>query len=110
MGRNEIRLRRKRTISSGADRYRNYSTILERHEREQRLKKILKVFVMFIAVLILIMIITMLGRWEKRSGNAGADLIFGTSTQQSRTLMVSSSNTALSCDAVVSFQQRPSKY
>lgn len=109
MGRNEIRLRRKRTTSSGADRYRNYGTILERHEKEQRLKKVLKVFVMFIAVLVLIMIIVMLGRWERRSGSAGADPIFEPRTQKSQALMTTSDD-AEPTETVFSFQQRSSNY
>lgn len=68
MGRNEIRLRRQRMTSRGIDRFRNYNTVLERHEQNQRIKKIMKVFGLFIAMLIVIMVIVFLSRWEQRAG------------------------------------------
>lgn len=68
MGRNEIRLRRQRMTARGIDRFRNYNTVLERHEQTQRIKKVVKAFGFFIAILIVIMLIIFLSRWEKRYG------------------------------------------
>lgn len=67
MGRNEIRLRRQRTTARGIDRFRNYNTVLQRHEQTQRIRKIMKVFGYFAALLIIIMILIFLSRWEQRS-------------------------------------------
>lgn len=66
MGRNEIRLRRQRTTARGIDRFRNYNSVLERHEQTQRLKKIMRVFGFFVVILIVIMMIIFLSRWEER--------------------------------------------
>lgn len=67
MSKHEIRLRRHRMTSSGVDRYRNYGTVLKRHEQNVRLKKIMKAFTFLAIILILIMIITMLNWWENQS-------------------------------------------
>ncbi len=65
MSRNEIRLRRQRMTASGADRFRNYSDVLLRHERDKRMRTILRAFIMFTLILILIGIIFFLSRVEK---------------------------------------------
>ncbi len=67
MGRNEIRLRRQRTTARGIDRFRNYNTVLQRHEQTQRIRKIMKVFGYFAVLLIVIMIIIFLSQWEKKN-------------------------------------------
>jgi hypothetical protein len=51
--------------SSGADRFRNYSDVLYRHEREMRIKKIIRVFIMFMVILVLIALIFFLWRVEQ---------------------------------------------
>jgi len=66
MSRNEIRMRRNRLTGHGADRFRNYGVVLERHERDQRIKKILKVFTLFAIILILIMLLIIVFRVEKK--------------------------------------------
>ena len=67
MGRNEIKLRRQRMTARGIDRYRNYNSVLKRHEDSQRIKKITKVFGLFAVILIVIMLVIFLSRWERRS-------------------------------------------
>jgi len=57
--------------ASGADRFRNYSDVLHRHERNVRIKKILRVFVMFVIILILIGLIFVL--WRVESGDVPFD-------------------------------------
>jgi hypothetical protein len=74
MSRNEIRLRRHRTTASGADRFRNYSDVLQRHERDKKVRKIIRVFMMFMIILIVIALIFFL--WRIESG----DLPFEKST------------------------------
>ena len=66
MGRNEIRLRRQRMTARGIERFRNYNTVLKRHEENQRIKKVIKVFGFFVVLLVVIMIIIFLSRWEQR--------------------------------------------
>jgi hypothetical protein len=73
MGRHEIRLRRQRRTASGAERFRNYGFVLERHEKEQRLRKIMRVFGFFAVILILVMIIVMLSRWAEKAAPVPAD-------------------------------------
>lgn len=51
--------------ASGADRFRNYSDVLQRHERDMRAKKIIRVFIMFMIVIMLIGLIFFLSRIEK---------------------------------------------
>lgn len=51
--------------ASGADRFRNYSDVLQRHERDMRVKKIFRVFMMFMVILILVGIIFFLWRVEQ---------------------------------------------
>ncbi len=66
MGRNEIRLRRHRMTARGIERFRNYNSVLKRHEENQRIKKIMRAFGFFVVILIVIMIISFLSRWEQR--------------------------------------------
>jgi hypothetical protein len=68
MGKHEIRLRRQRLTAHGADRFRNFGAVMERHEQEMRIKKIVRVFTLFAVILILIMVIIILVRVEKREG------------------------------------------
>lgn len=67
MGRNEIRLRRQRMTARGIERYRNYNTVLKRHEENRRIKKIVRVFGFFVVILIVIMLIIFLSRWEAKT-------------------------------------------
>lgn len=67
MGKHEIRLRRQRLTARGADRFRNYDTILKRHEQDQRVKKIVRIFAFFAIVLILILLLVIVSRWEKKN-------------------------------------------
>ena len=66
MGKHEIRLRRQRMTARGADRFRNFGAVMERHEQEMRIKKIIRVFTLFAVILILVMLIIILIRVEKR--------------------------------------------
>ena len=70
MGRNEIRLRRQRMTARGSERFRNYSSVVRRHEGNRRIKKIMRVFGFSLVLLIVIMIIVFLSRWEQRSSPA----------------------------------------
>lgn len=67
MGRNEIRLRRQRMTARGIERFRNYNSVLKRHEESQRIKKVMRVFGFFVVILIVIMLIIFLSRWEDRA-------------------------------------------
>jgi len=67
MGRNEIRLRRHRMTARGTERFRNYNSVLKRHEENRRIKKIMRVFGFFVVMLVVIMIIVFLSRWEDRA-------------------------------------------
>jgi len=66
MGKHEIRLRRQRMTARGADRFRNFNNVMQRHEKEMRIKKIVKVFTFFAVILILVMLIIIVTRFEKR--------------------------------------------
>ena len=66
MSRNEIRLRRHRMTASGADRFRNYSDVLSRHERDMKVRKIIRVFLMFMLILALIGMIFFLSQIEEK--------------------------------------------
>ena len=66
MSRNEIRLRRHRiTANTGADRYRNYSRVLRRHERYILFRKIWGVALLTILLLIVIIMIYYLSTVKK---------------------------------------------
>lgn len=67
MGRNEIRLRRHRMTARGTERFRNYNSVLKRHEDNKRIKKVIRVFGFFVVILVVVMIIIFLSRWEERS-------------------------------------------
>lgn len=67
MGRNEIRLRRQRMTARGIERYRNYNSVLKRHEENRRIKKVIRVFGFFVVILVVVMIIIFLSRWEERA-------------------------------------------
>ncbi|MEQ8363345.1 MAG: hypothetical protein RH948_10790 [Cyclobacteriaceae bacterium] len=67
MGRNEIRLRRHRMTARGTERFRNYNSVLKRHEENRRIRKVIRVFGFFVVILVVIMIIVFLSRWEERS-------------------------------------------
>lgn len=69
MGRNEIRLRRQRITARGIERFRNYNSVLKRHEENKRIKKIMRVFGFFLVLLVVIMVIIFLSRWEERVGD-----------------------------------------
>lgn len=66
MGKHEIRLRRQRLTAKGADRFRNFNNVMQRHEEEMRIKKIIKVFTFFAVILIVVMLIIIISRFEKR--------------------------------------------
>jgi hypothetical protein len=68
MGKHEIRLRRQRMTARGADRFRNFGAVMERHEQEMRIKKIIRVFTLFAVILILVMLIIIVMRVEKKQG------------------------------------------
>ena len=67
MSKNEIRLRRHKLTSRGADRFRNYDNVLQRHERETRLRKMMRAVAMFLIILILLVLIVIVVRLEKRA-------------------------------------------
>ncbi len=67
MSKNEIRLRRHKLTSRGADRFRNYGEVLHRHEKETRLRKMMRAVAMFLIILILMVLIVIVVRLEKRA-------------------------------------------
>lgn len=68
MGRNEIRLRRSRLSGHGAERFRNYGAVLERHEKEMRLKKIMRAITYFLVILIVVALLVIVNQLEKKAG------------------------------------------
>jgi hypothetical protein len=64
--------------SSGADRFRNYGDVLQRHEQEVRIRRIIRVFTMFAVILILVVLIVILVRVEK-TASEGSSLTEGIS-------------------------------
>ncbi len=77
MGKHEIRLRRQRITARGSDRFRNYNTIVKRHEQDQRVRKIVRIFVIFAIVLILTLVFIVVNRWEeKQSTKSKASISF----------------------------------
>lgn len=66
MSKHEIRLRRQKLTGRGADRFRNYGAILERHEDEMRMKKIIRVFTYALVIMIVIVLLVIVVRVEKR--------------------------------------------
>src|SRR5687768_12706907 len=69
MSRNDIRLRRQRLAGGGSHRFRNYDTVLQRHERDMRIKKIVKVFTYFAIILIVVMLLIIVTRTAERLDN-----------------------------------------
>src|SRR5262245_8838583 len=67
MSKHEIRLRRHKFTSHGAERFRNYGALLQRHEQDQRMRKIIRVFTYFLLILILLVLLVIVVRVEKRS-------------------------------------------
>jgi hypothetical protein len=65
MSRNDIRLRRQRMTDS-ARRFRNYGSVLQRHERDVRIRKIVRVFTYFAIILIIVMLIIIITRTGER--------------------------------------------
>lgn len=57
---------RRKMGGRGADRFRNYGDVLQRHERELRLKKMLRVFTFVLVIMIVVMLIVMVVRIERR--------------------------------------------
>lgn len=66
MSKHEIRLRRQKLTSRGADRFRNYGAVLHRVEEEKRIRKILRVFGYFLVILILVMLLVIVFRLERK--------------------------------------------
>lgn len=66
MSKHEIRLRRQKMTSHGADRFRNYGAVMQRHEEEKRVKKLVRVFGYFLVIAILIVLIVIVIRVEKK--------------------------------------------
>jgi preprotein translocase subunit SecY len=66
MSKHEIRLRRQKLTSRGAERFRNYGAILERHEDEMRMKKIIRVFTYVLVIMIVIVLLVIVVRVERR--------------------------------------------
>lgn len=63
MSRNDIRLRRKRFTATGADRFRNYGAVLERHAREQKLKRITRIFTFVLLIGLVVLLWVAADRW-----------------------------------------------
>lgn len=77
MSRNEIRIRRHRITetNTGADRYRNYSRVLRRHERYILFRKIWGVALLTILLLIVIIMIYYLSTVKKTGAPAQKNTI-----------------------------------
>ena len=69
MGKHEIRLRRQRITAKGTERFKNYDSILKRHEYDQRVRRIIKIFTFFAIALILILLFITVSRWEEKKLN-----------------------------------------
>ncbi len=67
MSKHEIRLRRQKLTSRGADRFRNYGAVMNRVEEEKRIKKILRVFGYLLIIMILVMLLVIVIRLERKS-------------------------------------------
>ena len=67
MSKHDIRLRRQKFMARGAERFRNYGAVLERHEKEMRIKKILKAFTYFLIILFVVLLIVIVVRVERRA-------------------------------------------
>ncbi|MFZ1805806.1 MAG: hypothetical protein WAU36_01215, partial [Cyclobacteriaceae bacterium] len=62
-----------RMTARGTERFRNYNSILKRHEENRRIKKVIRVFGFFAIILIVVMLIVFLSRWEERTQRSGKD-------------------------------------
>lgn len=82
MGKHEIRLRRQRITARGSDRFRNYNTILKRHEQDQRVRKIVRIFVFFAIVLILVLVFIVVNRWEEKQSKRSKPSINSTAPKK----------------------------
>ena len=67
MSKHDIRLRRQKFMARGAERFRNYGAVLERHEKEMRIKKILRAFTYFLIILFVVLLIVIVVRMERRA-------------------------------------------
>jgi hypothetical protein len=72
MGKHEIRIRRQRMTARGADRFRNFGALVQRHEQEVRIKKIVRVFSLFALILVIVILILIVVRFEKRQSEKRA--------------------------------------
>jgi hypothetical protein len=54
MGRNEIRIRRKSISSGRLARYRNYESLMARHERDLRIRRLSRLIIYVLIIVILI--------------------------------------------------------
>ena len=73
MSKHDIRLRRQKLMARGAERFRNYGAVLERHEKEMRIKKILRAFTYFLIILFVVLLIVIVVRVERRAVKKGAE-------------------------------------
>lgn len=75
MSRNEIKLRRQRASATAADRFRNYSAILSRHQRDMRMKRLMRFLWISVVAIVMILIILIglyfvLGAQKQKSSSA----------------------------------------
>ena len=73
MSKHEIRLRRHKFTSHGAEKFRNYGALLERREQENRAKKLIKLFTYFLVIVILLVLLFIVMRVEKKVTPKGPD-------------------------------------
>jgi large-conductance mechanosensitive channel len=66
MGRNEIRLRRKKMSSGRIARHRNYGDLMARHEQELKIRRITRIVIYFLLIAFLTIIFIIVVRWEER--------------------------------------------
>jgi Na+/H+ antiporter NhaC len=59
-------MRRQRLTARSSERFKNYGSVLQRHEQGMRMKKIVKVFGFFLMIAILILIYMFIHRWEQK--------------------------------------------
>lgn len=71
MSRNEIKIRRQRANATGAERYRNYATILAKHQRDVRMKRLTR-FLWISVLAIVVFIIALFLIYLLLTGNKGA--------------------------------------
>src|SRR5258708_18590753 len=71
MGKNEIKLRRQILSTEDIGRYRNYQSLLRRHERAKRVKRNVRIFtysmlVTLVVILFLVVISYFMVQWRKK--------------------------------------------